>query len=176
MIRKLLAGAALALAFAMPAVAAPIIGAQLFATGGNVTITVEPATAGFTSELWLYEPGADVFIALNHDVGTVVNLGPFVAGTELIFGIFVRNTGDTFYMGPGSRNPDGLAHAAVDALSPTEAIVGFEDILGGGDLDYDDNVFRFVGVRPTQNEVPEPGSLLLIGGALAAFALRKKIA
>jgi hypothetical protein len=31
--------------------AAPVLGGQLFWSGGDVTITVEPATAGFTSQL-----------------------------------------------------------------------------------------------------------------------------
>ena len=128
-----------------PLSAARIIGGQLFATGGNVTVEVLPATAGYTSELHLISPGPDRFIALNHDVGTVVNLGSFPAGVELVFGIYVRDTGDTFQMGPASRNPDGIEHAGVDNTGPGVAIVGFEDLLQGGDLDYDDNVFKFTG-------------------------------
>ncbi len=128
-----------------PLSAAGIIGGQLFATGGNVTVEVLPASAGYTSELHLISPGPDRFIALNHDVGTVVNLGSFTAGVELVFGIYVRDTGDTFRMGPASRNPDGIEHAGVDNTAPGVAIVGFEDLLGGGDLDYDDNVFKFTG-------------------------------
>lgn len=125
--------------------AAPIIGAQLFATGGDIVVEVQPATAGFVSELWLYSPGPAQFIALNTDVGLSVNIGSFPAGSELIFGIYVRNTGFTYQMGPGSRNPDGIPHAAVDIVNPGDALVGFEDLFGGGDLDYDDNVFRFIG-------------------------------
>jgi hypothetical protein len=125
--------------------AAPIIGGQLYSTGGDIIVEVLPATAGFVSELHLYSPGPDRFIALNTDVGTVINLGSYPAGSELIFGIFVRNTGNTFLMGPGIRNPDGIPHVGVDVQGPGLAIVGFEDLLGGGDLDYDDNVFRFTG-------------------------------
>jgi hypothetical protein len=32
---------------------------------------------------------------------------------ELVFGIKVLDTGDTFYTGPAARNPDGRAHALV---------------------------------------------------------------
>ncbi len=130
---------------ARPLSAAGIIGGQLFATGGEVVVEVQPATAGYTSELHLISPGPDRFIALNTQVGTVVNLGSFPAGVELIFAIYVQNTGDTFQMGPASRNPDGIEHAGVDNTGPGVAIVGFEDLLGGGDLDYDDNVFKFTG-------------------------------
>ncbi len=123
----------------------PQIGGQLYATGGDILVEVLPATAGYTSELWLFSPAPARYIALNHDVGTIVNLGSFPAGTELIFRIYVREEESSFYTGPGSRNPDGLPHAAVESEGPGLAIVGFEDLYGGGDLDYDDNVFRFTG-------------------------------
>ncbi len=48
-------------------------------------------------------------------------------------------------MGPGERNPDGIPHAAVEFIAEGEAIVGFEDLYGGGDRDYDDVVFIFRG-------------------------------
>jgi hypothetical protein len=132
-----------------PALAAPVLGGQLFGTGGEVTVEVLPATSGFTSELRLCQPGEpQQFLALDSDVGSVVTVGTFPAGVELVFCIFVRNTGQTYYMGPASRNPDNVLHATVDATGPGAAIVGFEDLFGGGDRDYDDNVFKFTGVIP----------------------------
>jgi hypothetical protein len=153
-----------------------VLGGQLFALGGDVKVEVEAATAGFVSELHLYSPTNSFgTIALNTEVGKVVDLGTFPAGTELVFGIFVRNTGNTFKMGPGTRNPDGLQHAVVDASSPGVATVGFEDLLNGGDRDFDDNVFRFTGdiapnVPPTVDAggpytVPEGGNVTLSGSA-----------
>jgi hypothetical protein len=147
---SLLRAAALAVTAAWAALApsaqgAGTVGAKLFSTGGDVIVTVMPATAGYTSELRLYSPGPELFVALNTDVGTVVNLGSFPVGEELLFGIYVRDTGDTFKMGEGARNPDGLEHAAVDTGTPGVTVVGFEDLFGGGDLDYDDNVFQFSG-------------------------------
>ena len=47
----------------------------------------------------LAEPGPPRRLATNRDVGTVVQLGIFLAGVELIFGIKVLNTGDPFKMG-----------------------------------------------------------------------------
>ena len=128
---------------------APVLGGQLFSLGGNVTVEILSDEAGLTSELHLFSTGADRFIATNRDVGLIVDLGNFVAGEELIFGTFVRGPGDTFRMGPGSRNPDGLVHAAVNFIAPGVADVGFEDLLRGGDLDFNDNVFRFRGAIGT---------------------------
>ena len=50
-----------------------------------------------------------------------------------------------FYSGDGSRNPDGIAHAVVDSRQ-NQAQVGFEDLFGGGDRDYNDLVFSFSNV------------------------------
>ncbi len=116
---------------ALPVRAAPVLGGQLFATGGSVEVQVLPASAGYTSELWLFEPEASrTRIATNRDVGRIVDLGTFPAGAELVFGIHVINTGYDYRMGPGSRNPDGQIHARVDFLEPGHAIVGFEDLAG----------------------------------------------
>src|ERR1044071_9499199 len=114
------------------------IGGRLFSTGGQVEVEMLPADAGFTIELHLVSPGPDRLIATNRDAGTVVRLGSFSAGTELILGVLVRETQQRFVMGPGSANPDGLPHAEVSCFSGHRANVGFEDQLGGGDRDYND--------------------------------------
>ncbi|XZO00979.1 MAG: PEP-CTERM sorting domain-containing protein [Microcoleus sp.] len=164
-----------------------IIGGKIFSTGGEISVQVLPAEAGLTSNLSLYSPGAQRFIATNRDVGKVVNLGSFQAGLELIFGIFTQGKKakdrNTFLMGEGSRNPDGIAHAAVAFLSPGVAIVGFEDKLGGGDLDYDDNTFRFTGAianTPDTAEaepVPEPTTVLgtlAFGAVVSSWRMKRK--
>lgn len=134
------------------AVAQPVLGGQLFSSGGMIEIEVRPATAALRSELYLFEPGPEQFLATNRDVGTVVEIGPFPAGVELVFGI--RVGGNEFRLGPADRNPDGIVHGQVNFTGPGEAIVGFEDLLNGGDRDYDDNVFLFTGgIAPTPPDV-----------------------
>src|SRR2546427_13187149 len=69
------------------------IGGRIFSTGGgNVEVEILPSVAGFTSELSFVTPGPTRLIGTNRDVGTVVSLGSFPAGTELAFSIYVRET------------------------------------------------------------------------------------
>jgi RHS repeat-associated protein/uncharacterized repeat protein (TIGR01451 family) len=140
-----------------PASATPVLGGQLYATGGEIEVEVLPATAGLTSQLYLLEP-VEMFVATNREVGRRVQLGRFEPGAELLFGI--RVGGHEFRMGSGERNPDAIPHASVDFTAETTAVVGFEDLYGGGDRDYDDNVFRFDGgiaPQPPPDPEPEPG-------------------
>src|SRR3954468_2771109 len=69
------------------------VGGQLFATGGTVELDVQPASPGFVPELLLRKKDGSRGppLALNTEVGKHVVSGPFPAGRELVFGIFVRN-------------------------------------------------------------------------------------
>ena len=180
-----LAAIVLGLSFPCGAMVTPVIGQQLYYEGGNVAVTVLPYSAAYTSNLYLFSTGGSpVFIANSSQVGTVVNLGNLAtlygihAGDELIFGVLVLNTGDTFLMGPGSRNLDGIEHVSVDyaeGSSSDLATLGFEDLFGGGDFDYNDAMFKLEGgIGIALLRVPEPASLilLLLGLATAAPLLR----
>jgi hypothetical protein len=161
-----------------PANATPIFGAQLFYTGGDVTNESLPVTSGFTSELGLYDSSFNrlLFIMNDEPAGVTVTFNPAVdfsipVGAELIFGIRVVDTGDEFFMGPGTRNPDNVIHAVVDDQGGGVFNVGFEDIFGGGDLDFDDNAFQFEGGLEA---VPEPATLSLLAIGVIPGALRKR--
>jgi RHS repeat-associated protein/uncharacterized repeat protein (TIGR01451 family) len=126
------------------------LGGQIFSTGGPVEVQVLPASAGITSELWLFEPIAKK-IGTNRDVDQTFQVGSFPAGAELVFGIKYDST--EFRMGPGDRNPDGIPHAVVTELENGKLKAGFEDLFGGGDRDYDDNLFEFRGGIATEPPV-----------------------
>ncbi len=173
------------LALALPAAHAfPILGGSVVvANDGEVIAKFLGHTAGYTNLLYLDSPTNGIGMIFNNQaspIGSTLSLGNFTAGTELIFRINVLNTGDNFYSGPASRNADGLAHAVVDdAFSVTETYVGFEDLFGGGDQDYDDLMFSFTNVKATQNPpgVPDSGSTALLGamGLLALVGVRKSV-
>ena len=159
------------------AVAAPILGGQIYYEGGDVQVTVLPYSAAYTSQLILFSTSSPLVIAASSQVGQT-NLGNLAAlygiapGSELIFGILVLNTGDTFKMGPGGRNPDGVEHVLVDYAEGDGgdvALLGFEDLFGGGDHDYNDANFEIQGGIGFAR-VSAPASLILLLLGLAALA------
>ncbi|VAX33494.1 hypothetical protein MNBD_NITROSPIRAE03-1736 [hydrothermal vent metagenome] len=55
---------------------------------------------------------------------------------------------------------------APGTWTDNEFVLAFEDLYGGGDMDYDDMVLMVESVQ-----VPEPGSMLLLGSALIGLGL-----
>jgi hypothetical protein len=158
---------------AQRAEAVPVLGGQLFYTGGNVTVSALPVSSGFSSVLGLYDPSFNLLLSLTTDEPSfpaqpAITFNPtaygIAVGNELIFGVHINDTGFKFFIGPASRNPDNVFHATVDSIGGGQYVVGFEDLFGGGDRDYDDNRFLFTGAV-SASPVPEPGtlSLLLLG-------------
>ncbi len=113
-------------------------------------------------------------------------------GDQAIFGICVDRAGvdpgpdcanaeDFFYTGGPENNPDNLAHTIVWTRADYEAqfgeldamlfppeydyVVGFEDIYGGGDLDFNDAIFAIRGVTV----LPEPITMTLLATGLAGI-------
>ncbi|MFT5459296.1 MAG: hypothetical protein ACI9K2_005806 [Myxococcota bacterium] len=104
-----------------------------------ITATFCDGEAGYTSSAFLGEPVL-VHIGKGHvtPVETRVDLGEFLEGDELVFGIYVMNTDQEYLSGPADRNADEVVHAAITDYHDGTWHVGFEDLWGGGDKDYND--------------------------------------
>lgn len=166
----------------------PIIGAKVIVrTTGDVIATCVNGNVGafYDDYLYISTPSGTYTNAIPNaigknwifeehitPVGTVVDLGTFTAGTELVFNVLADTHGDDFsqnsqgylnwYTGPASRNADGFAHAWVDAAytGPYGGVaIGFEDESatrngstinngqpGPGDAGYEDLIYTFSNV------------------------------
>lgn len=146
-------------------------GGGLTYLGGDITITALGSNANFSSELGLYmaqnvcapqdascagnridlsevTPFAtpDIMDNSPENPAVVFDPGAFgIAPGPIVFGIFVRDTGKTYYMRDGFGNPDGVPHAIVFDNGDGTFDVEFEDQFDSGDCDFDDVNFRFDG-------------------------------
>ncbi len=184
----------LALAIAAPLSAqAQIIAAPgsegfpvIAANSNEVVATFHGHSAWYSNDLYLMldangKPGDDgdfkndMFIFNNQtsEVGSTKSLGSFTPGTELTFRLFVNDTGDNFFSGPASRNPDGMTHArAQQDWQPGETLVSFEDLRDTpeGVNGYNDLSFSFTNtgsIAPAP--VPVPAAIWMLGSSLFAL-------
>jgi len=156
----------------------PGLGDQLFSTGGQLTAEVLSTSTSADSELRLYNAdGTFTPVATNRQPGHTVTLPARPPGGELVFGIFVpphrsHPAGLTFKMGPGDRNPDGIAHAKVTKIAEGQFEVGFEDTFDGGDRNHNDDVFRFSGgLIPNSTPVGDDQALTVAQRGLLPITL-----
>ena len=176
-------------ASAFPIAIAGTEGFPVFVTGTDpIVATYQGNSAAFSNDLYLMLDGSglpgddgilanDLFIFNNHasPVGSTVILGSFAVGTELEFRLFVNNTGQNYFTGAASRNPDNHTHARSQAnWQAGETLVSFEDLFNGP-FDYNDLSFSFTNTS-TESEpgaVPEPASLVLLGSGLIGAGVRR---
>jgi len=158
---------------------APVaVGQELFASGGDVTVTfLGPTGASFDEQLFVASPndGFNNLFMDNHLTpnGDTFDLGTFAAGTEIEFGLDIlagdpnsSPSGTILYDGPGSRNSDGDVHAFMvnnyESLANT-TYVGFEDELApNSDFNYGDEIYAFTGA--TSAAAPDASSTMSLLG------------
>ena len=111
--------------------------------------------------------------------GDFVDLGTFEGGAKLDFFLIANgaNGGRNVYSTDESVNPDGINHVVAFAMEGSPyLIIGFEDLYGGGDRDFNDLLFAVdIGAAnlAALTATPEP-SLCVILGSFVAFALWRK--
>jgi len=116
------------------------------------------------------------------NVGDWVNLGSFKAGTKLDFqlvsndingGIYENGVKGIFSLDQ-NLNPDNLQHV-IGYYYKDYLVLGFEDLWGGGDQDYNDTVFAIdIGKENARGvaKIPEP-SVAAAMFAIAGLGLMK---
>jgi len=178
------AGAPVQNTYTFTATATGYIGAYFQSSSASYTNTISLLVNGVVT------PQSSMGVLNNQtsSLGDYVNLGYVNAGDILTFQLNVLDTGDIWNSNSGS-NVDGMNHIYSAEFSGDTALgipggtyVGFEDLSGGGDLDYNDQAFVFTNVDSSSllaehiSPVPEPETyaLLLVGLGLLAFAARSK--
>lgn len=170
----LLAGAT----FAGPIGMQSLAGKELYGTGGEVMVYFRSSDAAFDSLLWL-DLGASIGpIFHNHESssGASVSLGVISAHTKLPFRLEVLTLPNNWNLGPAGLNTDGNVHARVGQwmadllITQNGYLVGFEDLPGESDFDYNDFEFVVTGVI---DHTPEPATFGLLGTALVALGVAR---
>lgn len=168
--KHVIAAALLVLVFVSPSAAASLV----VKTSGEVSVKFHGADASYTSILQFHRAdGSTQQLFNNHTstVGDVVSLGNFQAGERLDFSLLVQDTGHTFSL--DGANPDGLEHALLQGMG-NDTLVGFEDMFGGGDRDYNDLMYLFSNTEVVQS-TPEAGTFILMGTGLVLLWMCRRL-
>jgi len=107
-------------------------------------------------------------------MGDFVDLGTFKAGTSLDFFLIARGAtgGKDYFSTNQSLNMDGLVHAVSMAPNGSSyMIISFEDMLDGGDRDYNDVYFAVEISKANVSNLSAPEPSMAYGALLTGVAL-----
>ena len=141
----------------------------------DIAVTYLGTDAAFSNTLIHLASFTTLFNNLAAPLDTTVNISGVVPGA-LVFQLLVDQNGDGVFGPTDYVLNSATSFTRTITLNAYEYIVGFEDVrdstglVAGGDLDYNDIVFKVA--------IPEPGTyaLLLAGlGVMGFIAMRRKV-
>ena len=145
---------------AAPALSPVASSAGSFIAGaGSVVVDILNSDSGYANQIYW---SSDNFatrnlIGIDNQTATV-DLGVFKAGTRIDFGI-VNGVNQFFRSGSAADNSDGFEHARTFA-GTNGLVMGFEDLLGGGDRDFNDAIVQVRGLAgPAAAPAPMPAPM-----------------
>lgn len=128
----------------------------------------EASANSSTKVIWV---GNDVYV-------NNINGKPMFANFGKTFGYYLSNPKGTFYS-DDSLNSDKIAHilAYKSKTDANEWWLGMEDLVGGGDRDYEDMVTKISGISSTTiSAVSEPATIFFLGlGLIGLAAIKRKL-
>lgn len=158
-------------------------------SSGQINAYFYGSTASYTNTISLIvngkvtpETSTGVFNSRASSMGEFANLGFVNIGDVLTFQLNVLTTGDTWYSGR-SLNTDRVNHVYSTLFSgdsfhnlPSGTYISFEDLNGGGDLNYNDENFVLTNVSAAVSLVPELETyiMFLAGLGLTGFIMHRR--
>lgn len=128
------------------------------AEGGEVVVDIKASESGYNNKLYW---STDNFVTKNYigidNQQASVSLGQFAKGTRIEFGID-NGQNQFFKTGGATANVDGIDHTQVTQTAQG-TLIGFEDLMGGGDRDYNDAII-LVRQGSAQSAAPATNSAL----------------
>lgn len=118
------------------------------AQGIEVTITIRASGSDYRNAIVVSRDGGASWTELGYDNENVDQDITLQSDPDepLLFGI-VSPDGARYVAGREDLSDDGLAHARVEEQDDGSLRIGFEDLAGGGDLDFDDAVIELRNAR-----------------------------
>ncbi|RYY76380.1 MAG: DUF4114 domain-containing protein [Gammaproteobacteria bacterium] len=123
---------------------------QVIAGGGDIVVEIKNSDSGYNNKIYWSSDNFKTrnYLGIDNQTGTY-NIGKFSAGTKIDFGI-ENDFGQFFKAGAPSNNVDNVEHAKF--TKTTEGtLIGFEDLYGGGDKDFNDAI---ISVKTLVTPVP----------------------
>ena len=137
-----------------------------YAGSDAVVVDIKNSDSGYENKIyWSSDNWATRnYLGVDNHTGSV-NLGTFAPGTKISFAIDNGN-GDFFKTGAADSNTDNYQHARAQT-SDSGLTIGFEDLRGGGDQDFNDAIISVRGLSLAQ-PTPAARQAPAAGGSPAA--------